>query len=106
MYIHVCIHVHNVYMYIYMHASARFKPILRSLKARTCMLHANRTRAYTQTHTHTHMRHISIRWYEVREELEGKDLLADAGIIEVLETARAALMDSSGNVADLMHVSK
>ncbi len=41
----------------------------------------------------------------MHEEYVGKDLLADAGIVEVLETARAALMDSFGNVADLLHVS-
>ncbi len=41
----------------------------------------------------------------MREELVGKDLLADAGIIEVLETVRAELMDAYGNVADLLHVS-
>ncbi len=44
------------------------------------------------------------RWYETRPELVGQDLLADSGIMEVLESARAALMDAVGNVTDCLHV--
>ncbi len=42
---------------------------------------------YIYIHTYTHLN----RWYEVREELEGENMLADAGIIEMLKTARAAM---------------
>ena len=41
----------------------------------------------------------------MREEVVGRDLLADAGIVEVLESARAAVTDPFGNIADLLHVS-
>ncbi len=58
---------------------------------------------YKYTHIHTYIH--THRWYEVREELLNDELLTDCGIVEILESARAELMDAFGSISNCLCVS-
>ncbi len=55
------------------------------------------------------MRHVplqvwekKLRWYSIREPLEGQDLCADPRIVEVLEGIRESVIERSGELVDLV----